>query len=340
MSRSASRSGSTPSRIMPPSRASAGGSSTSADASASRTSARSSSSPTRLPTSGAAIGSSTRRTRGIAASDWRSATRSRGPAVPIATRPTSRSRSWTARSVSRSRPRSVALKANSSTASRRSWIRSSAVSGRISQARSAPRAHHRLRPIEHRQQRAVAAALGALEDLEVAERHRIDQQAVLPLAPADGADVGEVDLLRVAQVLDQRAGGARRGGMAVQPEGVQAAGAQLIAQRLRGAIDAERPFVERRDGDAEARDLGQQRHRLDALRHDHLARAQHAQLLVQRLASVGAGVLRGQELAGRGVEQRHAEPIAGPVAPAPAGRPARARRGSWRRSGCRARRRA
>ena len=136
ISRSASRSASTPSRIMPPSRASAGGSSTSADASASRTSARSSSSPTRLWTSGAAIGSSTSRTRGIAASDWRSATRSRGPAVPSATRPTRRSRSWTARSVSRSRPRSVALKANSSTASSRSWMRSSAVSGRISQARS------------------------------------------------------------------------------------------------------------------------------------------------------------------------------------------------------------
>ena len=67
----------------------------------------------------------------------------------------------------------------------------------------AARAHHRLGAIDHRQQRTFASAVGALEDLEVAERHRIDQQAVLPLAPADGADVGEVDLLGVAQVLDE-----------------------------------------------------------------------------------------------------------------------------------------
>ena len=303
MSRSASRSASTPSRIMPPSRASAGGSSTSADASASRTSARSSSSPTRLP-------DQRRRHRLEHQPDARDRGQRLAQRDQVA-------RAGRADRHAADEPLEIVDGAQRvAQAAALGRLEGELLDGveaildplergqRAHQPGAQPaRAHHRLRPIEHGQQRAVAAALGALEDLEVAERHRIDQQAVLPLAPADGADVGEVDLLRVAQVLDQRAGGARRGGMAVQPEGVQAAGAQLVAQRLRGAIDAERPLVERRDGDAEARDLGQQRHRLDALRHDHLARAQHAELLVQRLASVGAGVLRGQELAGRGVEQ-------------------------------------
>ena len=172
-------------------------------------------------------------------------------------------------------------------------------------------AHDGLGPIEHRQQRSVAAAFRAFENLEVPERHRIDEQAVLPLAPADGPDVGEVDLLRIAQIFDQRPGGADRGRVAVEAEGVQAAGPQLIAQRLGGAVDAEGPLVERRHGDAEAGDLGQQRHRLDALRHDDLAGPQHAELLVERLPAVGAGILGGQELAGRGVEQSHPEEVAG-----------------------------
>ena len=74
--------------------------------------------------------------RGTAAIDWRSETRSRGPAVPSAARPTSRSMSCTALSVSRTLARSVVRNANSSTASSRSWIRSIATSGRSSQARS------------------------------------------------------------------------------------------------------------------------------------------------------------------------------------------------------------
>ena len=74
--------------------------------------------------------------RGTAASDRDSAIRSRGPAVESAMRAISRSRSWIDFSVSRALPRSVVLTASSSTASRRSRIGSSAVSGRSSQVRS------------------------------------------------------------------------------------------------------------------------------------------------------------------------------------------------------------
>ena len=104
MSRSSSSSASTPSRMTPPSRASAGGSSTSVASMQLR--ARRRGRRARRP------GCATQRrlqlaraaaaTRGTAASDWRSATRSRGPAVPSAARATSRSRSWTVFSVSRS----------------------------------------------------------------------------------------------------------------------------------------------------------------------------------------------------------------------------------------------
>ncbi len=131
-----SSSGSMPSRVNPPSRANAGGSSMSVRSIRSRTSARSSSSVMKLRRSGAWTSVSTVRMRGTAARDWRSDTRSRGPAVPSAARATSRSRSCTDLSVSRNLPRSVERKARSSTASSRSRMRSSAQSGRRSQARS------------------------------------------------------------------------------------------------------------------------------------------------------------------------------------------------------------
>ena len=70
------------------------------------------------------------------------------------------------------------------------------------------------------------------------ERGRIDEQAVGGLAQADAADVGEVGLLRVAQVPDQRA--ARRtpppGG--VRGRSLRGADAQLIEQRLPRATRA------------------------------------------------------------------------------------------------------
>ncbi len=134
--RSSSSSVSTPSRVNPPSRAIVGGSSMSVHSMRSRTSVSSSSSAHRLTSSGAPTSLKICFTRGTAASDKRSDTSSRGPVVASAARATRRSRSWTAFIVSRNFPRSVERKASSSTASRRSRMRSSAQSGRSSQARS------------------------------------------------------------------------------------------------------------------------------------------------------------------------------------------------------------
>ena len=77
----------------------------------------------RPPGSAPAAPGVARRGRGRAessASDWPSASKSRGPAVPSDTRATSRSRSCTCLSRSSNLPRSVVRNAKSSTASRRS----------------------------------------------------------------------------------------------------------------------------------------------------------------------------------------------------------------------------
>ena len=136
MWRRSSRSGSTPSRTNPPSRASAGGSSAMVDSIQPRTSASSSSSPRRLRTSGASQSSSSSDARGTTASDARRPARSRGPAVDSAMRDIMRSRSWMPLNASRTLARSVERMASSSTASSRSRMRSSTTSGRSSQARS------------------------------------------------------------------------------------------------------------------------------------------------------------------------------------------------------------
>ena len=71
-----------------------------------------------------------------------------------------------------------------------------------------PAAHRRHRAIDLVQQRSGAAAVGGFDDLEVPQRGRIDEQAVGAGAEGDLADVREVGLLRVAQVVHERAGGA------------------------------------------------------------------------------------------------------------------------------------
>ena len=318
MSRSSSSSASTPSRMTPPSRASAGGSSTSVAAIASRTSARSSSSPTqaaderRRPSARAR-----RRTRGIARERLaqRDEVARAGGAERHARRRGARDRGRRAACRAAGRARS-ARKANSSTASRRSWMRSSATSGRSSQRAQQARAHRRSASDRARDSSDPSRPPSApSSDLEVAERHRIDEQAVAALAPADGADVREIDLLRVAQVLDQRAGGARPPRRwPSSPKRVQAARCCSCSQSVRcGAVDAERSMSS--SGVTAMREARRSRAAAPPASTPcgtMISRGRSTpELLVERLAPVVAGVLGGEELAGRDVEQRHAEAIAG-----------------------------
>ena len=136
IARSSSSRASTPSRMAPPSRARAGGDSLTVASMASRAAGTSSSSAARLLVRGASSGWRIALTRGIAASDRCNASRSRGPAVPIAALATRRSRSCTGLRASRSLARSVDRNASSSTASRRLRTRSRLASGRSSQLRN------------------------------------------------------------------------------------------------------------------------------------------------------------------------------------------------------------
>ena len=79
-------------------------------------------------------------------------------------------------------------------------------------------AHRRDRAVDLVEQRSLRSAFAAGDDLEVLQRDRIDDQAVGGRLVADGADVREVGLLRVAQVADQPAGRLHRRDPAVEPE--------------------------------------------------------------------------------------------------------------------------
>ena len=85
-----------------------------------------------------------------------------------------------------------------------------------------PAAHRRHRAVDLVQQRSGAPAVGGVDHLEVAQRRRIDEQAVGAGAERDLTDVGEIGLLRVAQVVDERAGRAHRRGPILEAEPEQA----------------------------------------------------------------------------------------------------------------------
>ncbi len=162
--------------------------------------------------------------------DCRSETRSRGPAVPSAARATSRSMSWIVFSVSRTLARSVDRNANSSTASSRSWIRSSESSGRSNQPRmSRPPIDVTVRSISSSSD-PVRPPVVASDHLEIAQRGRIDHQAVGAGAERDLAQVREIRLLCLPQVLHERARGADRRRVIVETEGVEAVCFQLVEQ--------------------------------------------------------------------------------------------------------------
>ena len=250
-----------------------------------------------------------------------------------------RSRSWIDFSVSRALPRSVVFTASSSTASRRSRIGSSAVSGRSSQVRSS-----RLpigvtvRSISSSSDPA-AAAVHRLHDLEMLERRRIDLQAVGQLAKPDAAHVRELRLLRIAQVAHERAAGADRGLAPLEPKAFEALHAQLIEQRLTRRLELEVPAVDLGDGRANLRDLRDRRRDVVPRGDYDLSRPEHGDLGSQRRESLGPRIFSDVEFAGREIHQRDAV-IARPGTrgwrsrQSPSGTPVPWRPGRRRRSTC------
>ena len=141
----------------------------------------------------------------------RRAARSRGPAVDSAMRDISRSRSWIALNASRTLPRSVACDGEALRPRRadRGCARAT-TSGRSSHARSSRPPIGGDGPIDLVQERALA---GRRPSDSTTSRCSSVVGSISRLSGAllepDGADVGELGLLRVAQVAHQRAGRAR-----------------------------------------------------------------------------------------------------------------------------------
>ena len=122
-------------------------------------------------------------------------------------------------------------------------------------------------------------------------------------------DVREVHLLRVPEVMDERAGRCDGRGVAIESETFEAVRAELVEEDTPSGFDVERPSVHDRRGHAdrgECRAAGDGRCRCGR-RRDDLARAQDGELVDERLQTVGADVLSGVELAGRQIEQRDAD---------------------------------
>ena len=269
----------------------------------SRTSARSSSSASRLRRSGACTSSSIRRRRGIDASDIRRATRSRGPAVPRATR---RDEPLDVVDVLQHLAELAAV--GGAKGELLDGVQAIANPLERDQRAQQPRAEH---PSAHRrdgaidlvEQRTLRAAFAAGDDLEMLERDRIDQQALGDGLIGDRAHMGEVGLLRVAQVRNQTARRLDGADAAIEAEAVEPVRLQLIKQRSPSRFGLEAPGVRRCDGNLEARDLRESVDRggrvlpVRPAGDDDLARAQRRDFVGKRLESFGAVIFSGREFA-------------------------------------------
>jgi hypothetical protein len=176
-----------------------------------------------------------------------------------------------------------------------------------------PAAHRRHRAIDLVEQRPPLAAVGRLHDLEVPQRRRIDRHAVGAAAEADGADVGQIRFLRVAEVLHQRPRGADSGTAVLEAESLQRLGAKLRQQRAARRLEVERPAVGAGQARRQTQLVDQGGRLVESLGREDLARAENQQLVGQRRASRLSRILRRRELTRGEIQQGGAVGGAVPV---------------------------
>ena len=179
----------------------------------------------------------------------------------------------------------------------------------------APRAHGRARQVQHLEQRAAPAAVDqVLDQLEVAPRDGVDDQAALHLARAQSRDVVQRPLLRVAQVA--QGGAARRHG---QRRRLAAEGLQRRHAELREQLPPRRAGIEGRVLELRARDRGLGLGRVAepvgqgrGARHQQLARSRGRHLVTKARPAVGAHPFHHREVTGGGLQPGRAQaPFAG-----------------------------
>ncbi len=160
--------------------------------------------------------------------------------------------------------------------------------------------HGRDRAVDLVEERALAPAVHALDDVEMAQRHRIDQHRVGRHAHRDVADVRELRPLRVGQIREHGPGGGDGGRRAVEPVADERGRVQLLAQHLGGAGDVERPRFD--EGDANLGDVFDEPRHVDAVCRQQFARPDQRQLRGERVVAFGAGELGSGEIPGGHVE--------------------------------------
>ena len=111
-------------------------------------------------------------------------------------------------------------------------------------------------------------------------------QAVGAAAERDLADVSEIRLLRVAQVLHERAGGADGGRAIAQPEPVQRLGPHLRQQRASRGLELERPSIGRGHPRLEPQLFDQRGDVVEPRGDQDFARPEDRELVGERLTSV------------------------------------------------------
>ncbi len=163
------------------------------------------------------------------------------------------------------------------------------------------------------EQRPGPAAVGRLDDLERAQRRRIDDQAVGASAKRDLADVREIGLLRVAQVVHERSGGAHGGRTIVEAEADEALRLKLVEQRAPCRFLLEGPARHLRDARIPAHLRHERRRVVKSLRRDDLARLQDRELVGESLTARRPVILGGGEFSGRQIEERDADALAGGI---------------------------
>ena len=100
------------------------------------------------------------------------------------------------------------------------------------------RAHAGDGGVEHRQQRRRFIAAQAGVEFEVAPRRRVERERVARFLDMQRADVRQRGALRVAHVLEQRAGRADRKRQFIGAEAAQVERSELVGQRARGGWPA------------------------------------------------------------------------------------------------------
>ena len=237
-----------PSRVNPPSRATAGGSSTIVRSIRSRTSVRSSSSAVRL-----------RHERRLKACERGPDARHRSERLPERDEV---SRSSGSERDARKKPLEVVNRLERLTelgpigglkCQLFDGIEAIANALQCAEGSQQPRAqestaHGRHRPIDLVQERTGGGAVAAHDDLQMPQRDRVDRRDIGRCLVRNRSDMSQVGLLRVTQVRDEPSGRLDRGGAPVEAEPFEAMHLELLEERSTRRFGLEDPWFGRRHG--------------------------------------------------------------------------------------------